>query len=430
MGIVAQEAEIVASFAESLHELLVQAASGELSGDELLGSVGSLAERTARSVTLAASEVAASHEAAPVCEECGGRMVRHDRQARPLVTRFGEVRYWTQRWRCRSCGTSACPSLEGLDGRHQCTREVWETAVLLCAWLPFEVAERFLRRLGVCLSDNTLQRLTHEVGGERMAQRELEAAEVMGFRRTLHGERSPERLYVMVDGFSARVGDRWREPRVGVVFETAGDVTEDGEAPAAERVSLVTTLGEADEIAALLTAETQRRGIGSASEVVLVADGGNWIWERLSSLVPVGTKVVEILDWYHACENLWKAVTAVYGEGGNEVEYERLKRWLWVGRTSEVLDRLEALSERVSGEARKAVCNVGEYLREHRGRLNYQARQLAGYHVGSGQVESACKRLGKRVRGGGQTWSEDGLKAVLCLLADELTDPQVRRQAA
>jgi hypothetical protein len=431
MGIEALHEAVVARFSEGVRALLVKAASGEVTGEELIASGASLAQATGRQVVAVASHVAASHEPAPLCPECGRPMVRHDRRQRPLVTLLGEVAYQVQRWRCRDCRTAACPSYGSLHPRRQCVREVWEPAVTLCAHLPFEVAEKVLKQLGIHLSDNTLQRLTHEVGGERVAARQEEADAVMAGRRRLRSKRAVKRLYVMVDGFSARVEETWREPRAVVIFETRAEgVDARGQPPEAERVSMTATLADADAFVTWVTAETQRRGIWEADQVVLVADGASWIWERLRVLVPQGTPVVEILDWYHALENLAKAVRAAYGEVGNELEYGRLKRLLWTGQTAELLRRLRWLASLLEAEGARVVWNAVQYFRRHRDRLNYQALQLAGYHVGSGQVESACKRFGKRVRGAGQTWTEDGLKAVLCLLADDLTDAEVRREAA
>ena len=55
-------------------------------------------------------------------------------------------------------------------------------------------------------------------------------------------------------------------------------------------------------------------------------------------------------------------------------------------------------------------------------RMRYGAYRAAGYSVGSGTVESACKRLvGTRAKGAGMRWSVDGVQAVLNLRAEELS---------
>ncbi len=47
----------------------------------------------------------------------------------------------------------------------------------------------------------------------------------------------------------------------------------------------------------------------------------------------------------------------------------------------------------------------------------------AGYPIGSGTVESACKRLiGARLKGAGMCWSKRGSQGVLTLRAELLSD--------
>jgi hypothetical protein len=264
------------------------------------------------------------------------------------------------------------------------------------------------------------------------AAREAEAAAVARLDIDLTPTHRPERLYIEVDGFKANVERAWREPRVGLCFETAQEeADEDLVPPPATRVSVVAALARADEILALLAAEAQRRGVMRAREVVLVADGAPWIWERLRGLAPPWAKVTEILDWYHLCENLAKAVKAAYGERGNAWWLERLEEAAWAGDSNELLRLLRSLRDRApAGERQRQAANVISYVQYHRGRMNYRQLELDGYHVGSGNVESRCKQLGLRVKGAGMNWSEDGLNAVLALLAQDLSDPQVRWQPA
>lgn len=419
--------ERVASSLEGLGAMVQAGCSGEAWHDRC----EAWARAALKEVYAAGSELTAAEEAAPQCPDCGRAMVRHEREQRSVRGLWGELRGTHQRWRCRGCGHGETPSYDSWV-KAQCSPRVFALALYAGAHLPYQEAEQLLGKVGLSLSDNTLQRIMREHGGAWVAERREEARAYADLAGAPEPTNRPERLYVMADGFKSLCQDGWREPRVGVVFETAqARLDEAGQPPAPRRLSLVSALADADETMALLACEAARRGLWAAREVVLVADGASWIWDRLPDLVPLGTKSVEVLDWYHLVENLAKAVRAAYGESGGQACLERLKRAAWVGQTAHLSRLLSWLRDRLpEGERRRVVANVIAYVRRHRHRINYQKLQLEGYHVGSGQVESACKRLGQRVKGAGMRWTPHGLDAVLAVLTNDLSDAEVRWKKA
>lgn len=421
---------LVAAFAAELGGLLREAAAPGAEPEALLAAVDQLARQVRGQAYEAATTLAAERETAPLCPDCGRPMVRHQRLARSVCHLGGDLRGVYQRWRCRACGQGCCPGYDRFI-RYGCTPAAQELALSTCALVPFGVAERQLGRVGVHLSDNTLQRLTGELGGQRAAGRAAEAEAVLELRCDLSPAQGPRRLYLQADGYKPKVEGRWREARVGVVYEAALVPADDGPKADPERLSVVAALADCETFAGLLGAEVQRRGVMGVEEVVLIADGAAWIWPRLRELVPPRVKVVEVLDWYHLVENLARAVRAVYGEAGHGFWLEQLTASAWAGDSNELLRLLERLRERATGdEAVKEVTLVAAYVREHRQRLAYARLDFEGYHVGSGVVESCCKRFGMRTKGAGMNWSEDGLNAVLAVLADELTDPAVAHPLA
>ena len=51
-------------------------------------------------------------------------------------------------------------------------------------------------------------------------------------------------------------------------------------------------------------------------------------------------------------------------------------------------------------------------------RMDYPAYRAKGWQIGSGPVESACKRVvGQRLKGAGMRWGEEGANAVCHLRA-------------
>jgi hypothetical protein len=421
--------QMVAGYEAEVRALLSSIAPGEPQAGALLARCEAVGQAATARLFEAASEQAARCEARPVCPDCGRAMARHDRWRRPVISVSGEYRGWFQRFRCEQCRTGACPG-EQRWLRFGCTPQVVDIALGIAARMPFEAAEAQLARFGIHLSDNTLQRIMRELGGEREAERRAEAGAVMRLECEVPAVSRPQRLYVEVDARSARVGGQWMMVYVAVFFETrAAPRADEGGKPRPERVSVVShrdfaVFGE------LVQAEAQRRGIFEAEEVVLVGDGGNWVWPLLNDLVPLWRRSVQVLDWYHLTENLAKAVRAVWGEDFNDLVFKQLKNLAWQGQADALLDHLEQLATQAGSEAGShEVTRVANYVRGHRERLNYRWRDLDGYQVGSGQVESRCKQLGLRIKGCGMDWSEAGLNAVLTVLADELTDPAVRRAA-
>ena len=56
------------------------------------------------------------------------------------------------------------------------------------------------------------------------------------------------------------------------------------------------------------------------------------------------------------------------------------------------------------------------YIFHHRQRMHYQHYRQAGYPLGSGSVESACKVVvQQRMKQAGMRWSREGAQAMLAL---------------
>jgi len=63
----------------------------------------------------------------------------------------------------------------------------------------------------------------------------------------------------------------------------------------------------------------------------------------------------------------------------------------------------------------ESVGRTAEYFLERAEQMRYPAFREAGYPLGSGTVESACKGIGHRCKGRGQRWKRKGLVAILAL---------------
>jgi hypothetical protein len=157
----------------------------------------------------------------------------------------------------------------------------------------------------------------------------------------------------------------------------------------------------------LLWCEAARRGVLTAREVIVVADGAHWIWNLGEEHFPQATQVV---DWYHASQYAWRVAHTVYGEGT-----PLAKRWakrrldeLWEGEVGKVLKGFAAHRQRGAAVEEAITCYTNN---AHRMRYaDYRAR---GLQIGSGSIESGCKQvITARLKQAGMVWSLDGARAV------------------
>jgi len=147
--------------------------------------------------------------------------------------------------------------------------------------------------------------------------------------------------------------------------------------------------------------------------VVKIADGAADNWAFLADEVAEG---VEVLDFFHAVENLASGLDAAYGEGTptakarlTELRRVLLEQDEGVERVIKALDRLADKYPRRTRLRR----SLG-YFRRHRQRMSYAALKKRGLPIGSGPVEAACKTLvGQRLKLSGMRWGDDGAQAVL-----------------
>jgi hypothetical protein len=71
----------------------------------------------------------------------------------------------------------------------------------------------------------------------------------------------------------------------------------------------------------------------------------------------------------------------------------------------------------------KEVCDALGYLFTNRQRMRYRHFRQAGYPIGSGAVESACKVVvQQRMKQAGMRWSRSGAQAMLALRCALLSD--------
>jgi hypothetical protein len=173
-----------------------------------------------------------------------------------------------------------------------------------------------------------------------------------------------------------------------------------------------------------LYTELTLRNLGQDCPVVCLLDGERALWDAREVYFP---EAVGILDLFHVLERLWAVAHCFHKEGSDEakqfVEY-RL-RDLLQGRVGYVISglRKRLRTERLSGQRRKVVRSAVEYLANNRGHMQYDEYLAAGYPIGSGVAEGACRHLVKdRLEQTGMRWTVEGAQSMLHVRALYLND--------
>jgi len=200
------------------------------------------------------------------------------------------------------------------------------------------------------------------------------------------------------------------------------------------RSSYVTGVEHADEFFLRIWVEMHRRckDLGSL-RLVFLADGAEWIWDRVGDLsagVPPG-RVILVLDFYHASERISDLCKVLYGEGTQQYwrQYKLWRDLLYQGAVTQVLEQMRKIQAGCGDDAkRKELGNQIHYFKTNRQKMRYDEYRKMGVPIGSGTVESACKHLiGRRMKLSGMTWSEKGAKGMLQIRASVKSNKRFRK---
>jgi hypothetical protein len=174
-----------------------------------------------------------------------------------------------------------------------------------------------------------------------------------------------------------------------------------------------------------LAQEVIRRNPQGSKPVIFLSDGERALQDRQSEYLPENT--ICILDLFHVLERLWKVAWCFFDERTQKRQAhqwveERLKRLL-EGKAGSVIRgiRYQSTQYALRGQRQKTVKEAADYFERNRDRMKYDEYLAAGYPIGSGVVEGACRHLVKdRMERSGMRWLPSGAQAMLDLRATYL----------
>lgn len=382
----------------------------------------------------------------PVCT-CGQPTEYEHDKPLTLLTMWDEITLERPYFSCLPCHHGTVPLDQALRiGPGQMSPAVEEAMSMLGACMPFELAVKTLRKLlALEVPAKTEQRVVHRVGNEleRQQQEEIQRAWEQYEFPALEGK-APDILYLEVDGTTIRLGDEYHEVKVGAFHRAELRKNSQGEPElhTTDVTYLVAVNETAEAFAKRVLVEGYRRGWDRAKLVVVLGDGAAWIWKHISTQVPEGAQKLEVVDFYHASEHLWAVGQALWGEktAATKLWVEACLDELLNGQVQTVLDKIErqwvatgmardqltCLGEEKAQdlpEPKKTIRETWTYFRNNQERMHYDEYRQQGLFIGSGTVESACKRLvGARAKQSGMRWGQTGAQAVLQVRALFLSD--------
>jgi hypothetical protein len=291
--------------------------------------------------------------------------------------------------------------------------------------------DAFVDLTGVSLSKSSLQRLCEEAGLALVAEQAAEAQALVSvpkreadeeeviFRQPVEPE--SEVMSVSADGVMVHlIEEGWKEVKVASIsaVEPGAEVGETG--VQLSHHSYRAGLWEARQFGHQLWAEACRRGLERAQQVVCVSDGAAWIWALMFICF---ARRIEVLDWWHAVERLWTLAASRLSTDSTVAGWVAAqKRRLLDDELRQVLHAVRLLYPRGTTLPNSVRQAVG-YLFSNRWRMRYGSFRQAGYPIGSGTVESACKVVvQQRMKQAGMRWSRKGAQAMLALRCALLSD--------
>jgi hypothetical protein len=314
-----------------------------------------------------------------------------------------------------------------------------------CALLSsYQVARRELATRGTALGIKVVHRIARQLGAATLTSRTRDLLRWRAGALPPGLDLVGRRVAAMVDGGRTRVRTvirkqkgqgkskkqrrrykaEWREPKLLIIFE----IDAQGRLKKQTRPWIDGTFAGPDEAMELLAFHLHRLGASQAEEVVFVADGAPWFWDRLDWVerrvgLAVG-RAVRVLDWCHAGHNLSLALEALrLPEDERQRRYTELRRCLREGWWGLVVTELETLGT-AAGSPKDLEQPLG-YLTKHgeAGHLDYKRLRRRGLPQGSGAIESAIRRvINLRLKGPGLMWQKENAEGALVLRAAAVSE--------
>lgn len=305
--------------------------------------------------------------------------------------------------------------LLGFIGKFSATLALHAIQLALIA-PSFEVASKILKNEGIQMCPKSLRALIVKFAPGATDQR------VERLTNEHHDHLQGRRVMILVDGGRLRQRKNkrgriakgrkrcgyhtdWIEPKMLQIVV----LDENGEPLKSYPPIVDGTTGKLPAFLRLLEQYLIRLKVHTSCQVILCADGAPWIWDRIPALLQrVGvdpSKIIEVIDWTHAKQNLHKVFEAIPKKKrkNSDLCFNDIKDLLYSVPVNELIETIKAKFKLTTSS--KAVKKLKSYFFRNQLRMQYQQFRNQLIPIGSGAIESAIRRvINLRLKSPGSFW--------------------------
>jgi hypothetical protein len=361
------------------------------------------------------------------CPRCGDAARCVGWRDKGVTCLLGWMQLKRHYYHCDSCGKGHCPWDETLRTLgYRLTPAAREVVCLTGIQESFgKAADRTLHKLtGIHLSESTVERTTESAGTWLKEQQEkgILLGESQRYDWNLDAEGtscayvSLDLTGILMQGEGASKVDG-RMVTVAMLYNPQPrQRDEEALSKPCDGVRYFAGFYDLEELGLQMRRQAGQVGMNDAQQWIALTDGGAGLERFIDVNFPRAEK---ILDFHHAAEHL-SAFAKCYRPG--PASGPLLDAWchsLKHAGGKQVIRMLERLPrQKMADDVQEEYDRLLNYMKNNEHRMDYPRYLKRGWQIGSGAIESACKRvINQRLCMGGMRWGEEGSDAVSHLRA-------------